>query len=129
MANEISIAAYLQYANAAVNITQVNYPFGNAVGTVTISGKNYSFGTKLFPTTAGGTAIPMGGVVTPGWMILQNLDATNFAKVMTAVAGTVFARLKKAEPPMVFRIDPGLTAPAIIADTASVICAYLILED
>lgn len=129
MANEITIASYLQYANAAAGITQINYPFLNATKTISIAGKNYSFGTKSFPTTAGGTAIPLGGVSTPGgWAILQNLDPTNYAQVLSAVSGTVFARLTPADPPILLRLDDGITAPAILANIAPVICAYLILE-
>ena len=129
MANEITIASYLQYANPAANIPQTNYPFTNAVKTISIAGKNYAFGTKLFPTTAGGTAIPLGGVSTPGgWGIFQNLDPTNYAQILSAVSGTVFARLTPADPPSVFRFDDGVTAPAILANTAPVIVAYLILE-
>ena len=129
MANEITISSYLQYANVAAGITQVNYPFTNAIKSINIAGKNYSFGTKSFPTTAGGTAIPLGGVSTPGgWAIFQNLDATNYAQVLSAVNGTVFARLTPTDPPIVLRLDDGVTAPAILANTAAVICAYLILE-
>lgn len=129
MANEITIAAYLQYVNSAAGITQINYPFTNAIKTISIAGKNYVFGTKSFPTTAGGTAIPLGGVATPGgWGIFQNLDATNYAQILNAVSGTVFARLTPADPPIVLRLDDTVTAPAILANTAAVICAYLILE-
>lgn len=129
MANEITVNAYLQYANPTANIPQVNYPFQNAVKSITIAGKNYSFGTKSFPTTAGGTAIPLGGVTTAGgWAILQNLDGTNFAKVLNAASGTVFARLTPNDPPIVLRLDDSVTAPVILADTAAVVCAYLILE-
>jgi hypothetical protein len=129
MSQEITIASYLQYANAAVNVSQVNYPQSNATKTVTINGKNYQYSTKSYPTTAGGTAIPLGGVGTLGWAIFQNLDPTNYAQLLSAVSGTVFARLIPLEPPIVFRFDSGITAPAILANTAAVIVASLILEN
>lgn len=129
MANEITVAAYLQYINNAQNIPQVNYPFTNAIKNISIAGKNYAIGTKLFPTTAGGTAIPLGGVSTSGgWGIFQNLDPTNYAQLLTAVGGTVFARLTASDPPIVLRLDDSVSAPAILANTASVVCAYMILE-
>lgn len=129
MANEITVAAYLQYANAVLNIPQVNYPFTNATKTVTIVGKNYVFGTKSIPTTAGGTAIPLGGVGTLGWAIFQNIDPTNFIQLLSAVSGTVFAKLQISEPASVFRFDPGITAPAALANTAAALLAFLILEN
>lgn len=129
MANEITVASFLQYVNSAAGIPQVSFPFTNATKQVSIAGKNYVLGTKSFPTTAGGTAIPLGGVSTSGgWAIFQNLDATNYAQILNAVSGTVFARLTPADPPIVLRLDDGVAAPAILANTAAVEVAYMILE-
>lgn len=88
----------------------------------------YTNGTMSVPTTAGGTAIPKGGIGTLGWAIVKNNDATNFVELMTAVSGTVFAKLKPGEVAM-FRFPGTVTAPAALANTGAVKIEYLFLED
>lgn len=130
MANEITVASYLQYAKAAAGVPQTNYPFTNAVKTLSITGVNYQQGTFSVPTSAGGTAIPKGGVGTVGWIILQNLDPTNYVQVLCAASGTAFARLLPNEPPIVLRLDQsGANVPAFIANTAACEVAYLLIEN
>jgi hypothetical protein len=126
MANEISVTASLAYANAAFSILQKSLSINGS--TFTITGKNYSLGSKSFPTTAGGTAIPLGGNTTMGWSCIKNDDPTNYVQVLSAVSGTVFLKLFAAEA-AVFRFDLTVSAPAILANTAAVLCEFLLLEN
>jgi hypothetical protein len=127
MANEIQVTAKLSYTNAAKNIANQFLQIPNGVGSFNITGQNYSAGTKSFPTTAGGTAIPLGGVGTLGWAMFLNLDSTNYVQILNAASGTVLIRLNAGEIAL-FRFDAGVTAPVILANTAAVEVQWLILE-
>jgi len=130
MANEIQVTLALQYTNAAQSIPPTLLQIAGTANQslFSISGKNFTDGTKSFPTSAGGTAIPLGGVGTLGWAVIRNLDPTNYVQVLTAVSGTVFLRINAGEAAL-FRFDQGVTAPAILANTAACVCQWLILEN
>lgn len=130
MANEILVTAALQYTNAANNIAATLLQIGGSTNNAqfSISGKNFVYATKSFSTSAGGTAIPLGAVGTLGWAAVKNNDAANFIQVLTAVSGTTFLRVNAGEMAL-FRFDQSVTAPAILANTASVLTEYMILEN
>ena len=125
MANEITVTGQLAYNNAALSIPQEILNF--LPTKFSIAGKNFVSGTMAVPTTAGGTAIPLGNLSAPGWGMFVNLDSANYVELLTAVSGTKFPQLMAGEPAL-FRFDPSVTAPAAIAHTATVLMAYLILE-
>jgi len=83
---------------------------------------------QTVPTTAGGTALDIGSLTTPGFASFINLDATNYIEIGINVAATFHptAKLKPGEQAM-FRL--ATTAPYAIADTASVKLFYVIYED
>lgn len=126
MANEITVTATLQYYNTGKNLPQEVLTL--QATSFNITNSNYVKGTKSFPTTAGGTAIPLGGVTASlGWAWFKNTDSTNYITLLSAVSGTTLIRLLAGEA-CVFRFDPGVTAPAILANTAAVVVDYMILE-
>lgn len=131
MANEISVTAILQYTNTAQNIAALLLQEGGSSNNAlfSITGKNFVLNTKSFPTSAGGTAIPLGGITgNLGWAAIKNNDPTNFITVLNAASGTTFLKLKPLEM-AVFRFDTSVTAPAILANTGACLVEYLILED
>ena len=130
MANEITVTAQLAYANPAFNINSLSLLISTGGSAqFTITGKNYMRGTMAVPTTAGGTAIPLGGVSTPGGiMCFKNLDSTNYLQILTAVSGTVIIRIYPGEC-FPIRLDATLTAPAALSHTAICEMEYLILEN
>lgn len=88
------------------------------------------FETSIFnvPTTAGGTAIPLGGVATAGgWFFFQNNDLTNNVDILTGVNGSAFLTLKPGEF-AIGRFNSAVTAPAALAHTAAIDLEYLILD-
>jgi hypothetical protein len=131
MANEISITAALAYANPAYNILQQTLALS---GLYTIAGKNYAEGSMVVPTTSGGTLIPLLNLSTIGAAILVNRDPTNYVQLLSAVSGNILARLLPAPagqqggPPVILYFDSGVTAPALIAHTATCLVQWLILE-
>lgn len=126
MSNEITLTGTLQYANPAQNIPPISLALSST--NFSITGKNFEEGTKLFPTTAGGTAIPLGGIGTLGLCAFKNNDPTNYVQILSAVSGTVIIRINPGEL-HIFRFDPTVVAPAILANTAGVLVQYLLLEN
>ena len=122
MANEIAVSVSL-----SVNHSPMSAASKSISGSFDQAGINYFEGSQTIPTTAGGTALTKGGVGTIGWVWIKNTDSTHFVQIMTAVAGTAFMKLK---PGQAFEgpLDPGIAAPAALADTASVNIEMLILE-
>lgn len=124
MANEITVTASLGYSNSAVNVSSQSLSISGS--TFTIAGSRYAEGLFTVPTTAGGTAIPI-PAGTLGWCIVKNNDATNYVELLSAVSGTVFAKIAPGEIAL-FRFSTNIAAPAALANTSSVKIQYLILE-
>jgi hypothetical protein len=124
MSNTATVQASLAFANAvsgaaaALNIPTTKF---------TVTGDHYQSAVFTVPTTAGGTAIPLGGVGAGGWAFIQNNDPTNYVDILTATSGTAFLRIMPGEVAC-FRFNPGITAPAALAHTASVEIQYLFLD-
>ena len=125
MANELTISASLAFAKGNVASVARQIVAGTRY---TVTGTDYKIGTQQVPTTAGGTAIDVSGLSGLGWFFLRNLDATNYIEVLNAVSGTVFLTLKAGEVAM-GRFGASVTAPAALANTATVALEYMIVED
>lgn len=74
--------------------------------------------------------ITIGDITTEGWVVMQNLDTTNFVTVgVSATTPTLAAMMKiKAGELAVFRMDPAATLRAQ-ADTAAVELQVWVFED
>ena len=85
--------------------------------------------SETVTTTA--AAIPLGGVATPRYLYVQNLDATNYVTIKTSTAGTNIARLlpgASGGDQMLIPLDPSITAPAWQSHTASCNVSYRIFD-
>lgn len=81
----------------------------------TIVNSQYQRGSMSVPTTAGGTALPLGGLSGAlGRYLIVNRDPTNYVELLTAVSGT---RICKIPPngPVLGYFTSNITAPAVIA--------------
>ena len=113
MANELSLSCSLAYNKNSVFISET---ITTLLVTVTGNGVN---SLNSFTATTSAVAIPLGSSTSAGgWIFIQNLDPSNYVKVLTATGGTVFARLLPGEF-CLFRFDNSVTAPAVQANTAS----------
>src|SRR5215472_6163809 len=113
MANELTLNSTLAYAknNVTVNESVQNLQ-------ITVAGNGLNSLTSYTVTTIA-TAVPLGGVTAAGgWLFVLNTDGTNYIQLKSATGGTIFAQLKPGEFAL-FRLDPTVTAPAWIANTAS----------
>lgn len=116
-------------AQLSLTETNVNTALSVAGLYVAQSGVRYTQNIQSVPTTAGGTAIPLGGLGsgTLGYAMFVNLDATNYVDILSAVSGTALIRLLPGETAL-FRFTAGITAPAMLAHTGAVAVQYLICE-
>lgn len=82
----------------------------------TITNSQYQDGAMSVPTTAGGTAIPLGGLAggALGRYEIINKDPTNYVELMTAVSGTKFNKIP-ANGAVLGYFSSNITAPAVIA--------------
>lgn len=74
---------------------------------------------QLVPTTAGGTAVNLGGLPSLGWCTFINTDPTNYVQLLTGSAGKVVARLPAGGFPVLLYCDSDMQAPYLLANTAS----------
>jgi hypothetical protein len=125
MASEIQVTSTLTYTNATYGITAKALSILGSQFNIT--GKEYAAGMIAVPTTAGGTAIPVGNLANLGWAMFKNADATNYIQLLSAVSGTVFAKLFPGEI-CLLRFNTTITAPAALANTLAAQLEYLILE-
>lgn len=121
MANEISVAALLSFAKGVLSDTMQK-----TTTTFDMTGVPYERRSFSVPTTAGGTALPLGNVTTPGYCFIRNTDPTNFVTIKPAAAGVDTLKLKAGEF-AVFRF--AAAAPALLADTAACVVEFLLLQD
>lgn len=125
MPGTVTIFASLKFANTTGGVANQQLPSTN----FSVAGDHYQASVMSVPTTSGGTAIPLGGVSSAGgWWWFQNNDAANYVDILTAVSGTAFLRLMPGEG-FACRLNPGVTAPAAQAHTATVELMYAALDN
>ena len=119
MANTVSINVSLSFRAGSLT----DQFTANGTFAVTTAAPSKAAGAPSIPTTAGGTALGLGSLTTPGWMFAKNLDATNYVDLGLVTGGTFypFARLLPGEA-AVLRL--GLSAPYARANTAAVLLEY-----
>ena len=122
MANELSITAALTYVNAAFSIPTRTF----APGAINrdVAGSALVENVQIVGTSA--EALIIGDVVTPGYMICKNLDATNYVTIRNGSTGADLVKLKAGDI-AVFRL--ATATPFAIANTASCKLLYLVVED
>lgn len=122
MANEIKLTPLLNYASGLLKLT---FQPGQ---------KSYTQTTQLAHASivSVGTSeedMPAGDVATNGWLILYNLDPTNFVKYGPKTAGVMaeFGRIRTGEFAML-RLASGVTN-RWIADTGACKVQMILLND
>jgi len=91
---------------------------------VPVAGTNYVEGTLSVTTSA--IAIPLGSIGTVGFMMIINLDPTNYVTVINGSGGTALVKLEPGEFAL-FRCASA--APYIQANTATCEVSYLAVEN
>jgi len=124
MANEITLSGSLAVAKGSLQSEALSVSGLKA----TLTGKEVIKATQTIPTTAGGTALNLGGLGSVGWALIKNLDATNYVDLLDAVSGTPIIRIPPGLSAGPFLFTPTVTAPAALAHTASCDIEYEIAE-
>ncbi len=127
MANELTIGASIAYADSEGSEDSLSVE--NFIKTIT---------TKRFVHMKQNVAITeealnLGDIASIGYILMFNRDATNFVEVRVSTGSTKMVRLDPADtdgnPGMaLFRFGSGVTAPYVIADTATVQIEYLLIS-
>lgn len=121
MANEITLSASLQVVNGNLNLK------------LDAGSLNFDQDTQgaHAPVVIVGTSeedLDLGDIATNGWILLRNLDGTNFVKFGPKdTTMTEFGRLEAGEIAL-FRLAPGVTL-RWVADTAACRVQVLAIED
>lgn len=124
MANEIAISLALSFSKSSrVDDTS---DMGLLGLTFTMTGTDYVKGTQNIGTTA--ELLGKGEITTPGFLVIKNLDATNYIELEKATFSTTAGTVKlKAGEVAMFRVAS--TTIYACANTAACDVAYLMLED
>jgi hypothetical protein len=123
-ANAITVNGTLQVATPTIAARSLSI----ASKSFTLNGSNFINETQTIPTTAGGTAISLGGLGSVGWSFLINNDVTNIIRILNAVSGTPLLDIQPGEFAL-FRFAASVSAPAALALVASCQLEYLICEN
>jgi hypothetical protein len=119
MSQELSVALQVTESKNTVSYSK------NFNATVDVSGNTPLANIQSIGTSDG--TLDIGGIGTLGYLVLKNLDATNYLEI-GYTSGTYFAKLKPGES-CVFRAGSGLTAIHAKANTAACLLEYLLLPD
>lgn len=119
MANELTLTTSLTYNKGAISVALAKSGLQ-----FNVAGTAFTESAATVPTSA--TAIPLGSVGTPGFILAINLDTTNYVTILDSVSGNACVKLKPGEPAL-FRLAS--SAPAWKANTASCTVLYLIIPD
>jgi len=120
MANELTLTAALGYAKGT--FTNLTRSFTNVSRDV--AGSNPIYNVQAVGTSA--EALLVGDVGTAGYILLRNLDATNFVEVRDGAGGADVVKLKPGDIAM-FRL--ATSTPFVIADTAGINLEYWLIPD
>ena len=127
MANStVTIEVLLAFLDPDSGVTPADsLPFGPTF----FDGMEHRYTKNLMtvPIAAGGTAIPLGAVTSPGDFMAINRDANHFITIYNAVSGTAIAQLDPGKPCFI-PLDPGITAPAAKSDTGACQMSYMIIQ-
>jgi hypothetical protein len=121
MADELTISVTLAFAKGVKSVT-----YKKTGQQFDVSGTDYIQNTQIVGTAE--EALRMGEVTTPGYIIIANLDSTNYVSLRAATGGANTVELKPGECAC-FRLARTATAPYVIADTAPVEIEYVLIED
>lgn len=120
MADEIVITNQIEVRNG-LNVW--NWPADPV--SITQTGKRIN--DYLVSVGTSEQTLAINGAGTPGIIMMQNQDATNYVQI--GIATTVYTwRLKAGEFAFPFRIDPGVTTLYLKANTAAVLTRIAVIE-
>ena len=122
MANEITYQMQIYLRNGSLIDT-----YASGSKTANQAAASLVRNVQNITTAAGGVALDLGSVATPGWGVFINLDVTNFVEVGSFSGGTFYPFLKLL-PGEVQSGRIAIAAPYARADTLALNLFYIIYE-
>jgi hypothetical protein len=119
VANEVQVAGSLRVSKGGTSEALDIGPLSLTLTGTRILHNRQNVGTSE-------EALALSEVVPGGWLLVINRDASNYVQLKTATGGTAFARLLAGEF-CLLRLDSGLSAPFVQANTAACDIEYVIL--
>lgn len=120
-------------ANTLTGSVNANLALGTSTsgrridGTIsqTVTSDLFSRNTQSIPTSATALSLANLAGTTLGAYVIKNLDATNYADILTNTTGTTFLHLPAGFISVGY-FPSTITAPAAIAHTSAVLLEYMI---
>jgi hypothetical protein len=119
MANEITSSCSLAFSKNAIGAS-VN----QAAVQFTMTGTNYSE-CSVVTNNATVTAIPLGSIGTPGYLLVQNLDAANSVDFYPTTGGVASARIPPKTAMLLYCVG---ATPGLKSEASTPACNCLVLE-
>lgn len=119
MANEVTVAASLSYAdaNSSEQLAQASFTYTPATLRK----------VKLTQTVnTSETTVNLGGVSTPGFVEFVNRDPTNYVELKVAASGAIFAKLHPAGGTACLFLGSGAQAPVAVANSAACLVEVMV---
>lgn len=117
MANELSLSINLSFLKSGASVS------GNISDQVTVSGTKYTRVVQAVGTSD--ETMELGDITTPGYIMLTNLDATNYIQI--GFNGSTYQMRLKAGESMLARNDAATWH--FLANTATCNLEITIIED
>lgn len=126
MANELSLTVTAVYTPSTSGLSKVSPPTFSK--TVTMTSQKYVTGTQEIGTSE--EALSFGDVTNGGYLVIKNIDATNFVELNQETPSAKYSIRLKAGEFSVFRIGGGSSnAMKAKADTAACTVEYYLFSD
>lgn len=119
MADELTLTATVAFAKGTIRQTKTISEL-----LIDVTGDKYVSGVQEIGYEAA-EALTLGGIASPGYCVLKNLDATNYVTIRDGAEGDDLVKLLAGDV-AIFRL--GSATPYALADTAAVDLEYLIFE-
>ena len=123
MADEIQVRARLTYSKATAGSGGHEY-----TGSFTFTGTKVWSGLQNVGTSEEALVLGDTTAAGGGWLLIKNLDATNYVEIKSATGVTALIRLKAGEFAL-FRRSASSTAPFVQANTSAVNIEVTMLDD
>lgn len=118
MVDELTVSVSLRFAKGGIDVS-----LSRSGVQLDVDGSDYTKNVQVVGITE---ELLQLGDVTPGYILIVNLDRTNFVEVRAESGAADLVKILPGEPAL-FRLSSA--TPYVIADTAPVRIEYLLIEN
>jgi hypothetical protein len=119
MANELTLTFGLAFTKTGATFNRTAF-----TDTITVSGSHVAAGTQAVGTSA--EALGKGDITTPGYLLIHNMDSTNFVQIGYDDSGFKHVVKVAATEWALFRLSQ--STPQVKADTSGCNIEYWLIE-